>query len=76
MERIVLEVDESVADAFYSIDETRRKVINDALNMWLKKITNDLSFKKYSQFLDELSKEAQNNGLTPEILEELLNDDR
>lgn len=75
MERIVFEVDGSVATTFYSIDEEKRKMINDTVNLWLKKITNDMSFKNYSQLLDDLSDEAEKNGLTPEILEELLKDD-
>ncbi|MEO7316948.1 MAG: hypothetical protein ABIW47_17285 [Ginsengibacter sp.] len=75
MERIVLEVDESVANTFYSMGERKRKMINGTINLWLKKLTNDMKFKKYSQLLDELSNEAEKNGLTPEILEELLKDD-
>ena len=70
-----MEVDESVANTFYSMGERKRKMINGTLNLWLKKRTNDMKFKKYSQLLDELSNEAEKNGLTPEILEELLKDD-
>ncbi|MBS1745241.1 MAG: hypothetical protein JST21_03610 [Bacteroidetes bacterium] len=75
MDRIVIEVDDNVARAFRNVDKSKQKIINDIINLWLKKTTNDLSYEKYSQMLDALSEEAAKNGLTQELLEELLKED-
>jgi Holliday junction resolvase-like predicted endonuclease len=75
MERIVIEVDDNVAKAFRNVEKAKQKIINDTINLWLKKATNDLSYEKYSRLLDALSDEAAKNGLTPEILGELLKED-
>lgn len=72
MDRIVIEVDDNVAKAFNNADSDKQKRINDTLNLWLKKIMNDLSYYNHSKMLNALANEAAAYGLTPEILEELL----
>ena len=38
----------------------------------LKKIINSQSINGYQQMLDEIGKQAETNGLTPDLLNELL----
>jgi hypothetical protein len=41
----------------------------------VKKAANDANFDEYSKLLDNTSNEAARNGLTPELLAELLASD-
>ncbi|WP_259070057.1 hypothetical protein HDF24_24570 [Mucilaginibacter sp. X4EP1] len=41
-------------------------------NLLAKKATNDAAFTEYSKLLDDNGEEALKNGLTPEILDTLL----
>jgi len=74
MSRIVIEVDESVAKAFMRADAQRQRSISNAINGWMKKALNATSMGSYRKFLDGMSDEAAANGLTPEKLEQLLNE--
>ena len=75
MSRIIIEVDDRVAKAFQNANPERKKQVNDIINMWLKKAINDATSDDYKKTLDEMSDEAEKNGLTPEILEQLLKQD-
>ena len=74
MNRIVIEVDEQVANAFMKADRQRQKSISHAINAWLKKVVNASSLKQYRQMLDTMSDEAESKGLTAKKLELLLKD--
>lgn len=74
MSRIVIEVDGSVADAFLRADASQQQSISRAVNGWLKKMINTASHERHMQMLDSLSAEAEANGLTPDILADLLRD--
>jgi hypothetical protein len=72
MSRIVIEVDEQVAKAFLNAGKARQGKMNEAINAMLKKIVNDASSGNYKQMLDQISDEAEKEGLTQELLNELL----
>jgi hypothetical protein len=72
MERIVLEVDDTVAKVWRSSSEEGKQQLNQTISMMIKKMSNDQTFADYSKLLDEVSSEAFKNGLTPEVLEALL----
>ncbi len=72
MERIVLEVDETVGKIYRGFSETSKRQFNQAVSILLKKAANDALFMEYSKLLDDNGNEAIKNGLTPEILNGLL----
>ena len=75
MERIVLEVDDATGKAYQQFSMKAKDEFNRVINLFLKKAINDADLNNYKKFLDEMSREAQANGLTPEILAELLRTD-
>ena len=53
----------------------KQQQISDAVNLLLKKAANDATAADYRNMLDEFGNKAVANGLTPEILDELLKKD-
>jgi len=72
MSRIIIEVDEQVAKAFLNADQAKKGRMNEAINALLKKIVNDSSAESYKQMLNQISDEAEKQGLTQALLNELL----
>ena len=75
MERIVLEVDDTVGKIYESFSEESKQKFSQTISLMVKKAVNDATFSEYSKLLDDTGKEAVKNGLTPEILEALLASD-
>ena len=75
MERIELEVDDTVGKIYRSFSLESKRQFSQAISVMLKKAVNDATFADYSRLLDEAGSEAIKNGLTPEILEALLASD-
>ena len=48
---------------------------NQTVSLMVKKAVNDTTFAEYTKLLDDAGNEAIRNGLTPEILEALLESD-
>jgi hypothetical protein len=71
MERIVLEVDDTVGKVYRGLSEESKQQFNQTVSLMVKKAVNDAPFAEYSKLLDETGSEAVKNGLTPEILEAL-----
>ena len=69
MKTITLEVSDPAAEKIDRMSPSERKVISDTLT---RLITNRRSL---SEIMQEASEQARKNGLTPEILEELLKDE-
>ena len=72
MEKINLqvEVESEIATLYKSMNSTQQKKINLLLGIWLKEaIINNNSLE---EIINKCSQEAQANGLTPEILESIL----
>jgi hypothetical protein len=72
MDRIVIEVDKGAKKAYNELSSENKKQLQEAVNIWLIKKANDESFAAYQNFLDIMGTKAAKNGLTPEILDELL----
>lgn len=70
METITIKVDSAVAQAYRQADIDKQEKINLLLGMWLKEIITDQT--SLQEIMDECSEEAKQNGLTPEILQSLL----
>lgn len=73
MEQIVIDVDEATAEEFNKFSPQTRSRFSETVTIALKKIINDATNDSYKNFLDEISDEAQRNGLTEDILNDLLN---
>lgn len=70
MEIIKITVDSTIANLYNNMNAMEQKKINLLLGIWLKEtLTNQ---KSLIEVMEECSQEAQTNGLTPEILEEIL----
>jgi len=72
MERIILEVDDTVGKIYRGFSEESKQQFNQTVSIMVKKAVNDATFVEYSKLLDETGNAAIKNGLTPEILESLL----
>ena len=71
METISIEVDSEVAKVYQKANLIERQKIQIILNGLLKQIMNSRSLK---EIIQEMQEQAQVNGLTQEILDEILND--
>lgn len=69
-EEIKIRVDSKTAKAFNSTSAQERQKLELLLNLKLKESLSSSSF--LSKIMDEISKEAVDKGLTPEILQTLL----
>jgi hypothetical protein len=69
---VTITVDSDAAQAFAAVSPENRRKIELLLNLRLRELTLD-SKKSLQQVMDEIGAEAQRNGLTSEILAELLN---
>ncbi|MFI5139103.1 MAG: hypothetical protein ACHQIM_14870 [Sphingobacteriales bacterium] len=72
MERIVLEVDDTVGKIYRGMSRESKQQFNQTVSLMVKKAVNDATFAEYSKLLDDTGNEAERNGLTSEILEALL----
>ena len=73
MTAISIQVDPDVAQAYNSFPAQRQQQIQLIFNLFLKR---SLEEEKLENIVADIRQEAQVNGLTPEILENLLADDR
>lgn len=74
METITLEVSPEIAEAYQVASPEERQQIQEFVGIFLlKKEKSDLEFLR--KIMDEISDKATARGLTPEILESILNED-
>jgi hypothetical protein len=74
-EEIILSVPMDVAQTYRQATEQERGQIAARLSVMLRsRMTREQAIAKLNQTMDEISEEAQARGLTPEILESILND--
>lgn len=72
METISIEVEPEIARAYQNSSSTERKKIQMTFNVLVKQIMNTRSLEDTIQ---EMQAQAKANGLTQEILDEILNED-
>jgi len=75
MERIVLEVDDQTAKAWRNTSAKLREQIGKNLELVLNDSLNKSKDANFELLLQEIRAEAAENGLTEEILAQLLNDE-
>jgi len=73
VEQITISVDEDVAVAYRSASEDQRRKLDLLANLRLREATcTDASLK---DVMGEISRNAQQRGLTPDILQSMLDED-
>ena len=73
MTEISIQVDPDVAQTYNRFSVQRQQQIQLIFNLFLKR---SLEEEKLENIVADIRQESQANGLTPEILENLLADDR
>ncbi|HIK10131.1 MAG TPA: hypothetical protein IGS52_07670 [Oscillatoriaceae cyanobacterium M33_DOE_052] len=69
MANIIIQVDEEIKAAFDRANPEIKKQLNDMIELLLR---DKLSGKTLTEVMAEISDKAQERGLTPEILQEIL----
>lgn len=72
MENITIQVDSEIAKAYREAEPEKQQKIQIFLNIMLQKA---VSQKPLLDIMEEASQQAIANGMTPEILESILNDE-
>ena len=72
MKTIAIQVDEDIAEQFSKISPEQRKRVESLFTLLVQQ---DLKKISLMQIMDDISDEAERNGLTPEILESILADE-
>ena len=71
----MIQVDEGAGKIYRQLGTEKQLQIAETLTLLLKKAANDATEVAYRTLLDEFGKQAVANGLSPEILDELLKKD-
>ena len=76
IEKIAVEVPSEVAEAYRSATETERLQIATRIGLMLRSttISRQDAARRLKQTMNNIGNEAVINGLTPEILQSILND--
>ena len=76
IEKIAVEVPSEVAEAYRSATETQRSQIATRIGLMLRSATGSRhdAIDRLKQTMNEIGNEAAEAGLTPDILESILND--
>ena len=76
IEKIAVEVPSEVAEAYRNATATQRTQIANRIGLMLRSATSNRqeAIDRIKQTMDEIGNEAAANGLSPEILESILND--
>ena len=74
MKQVSISLNPEIASAYMQATAEERRKVNYIVNSWLKNIfyRKKDSKQKLFETMDEIGREAQANGLTPEILEQIL----
>jgi hypothetical protein len=72
METIELQVDADVARTFQSAQPEQQQKVQALMSHWLERA---MAVTRLQATMDSLSDEAEANGLTPEILQSILDDE-
>ena len=69
-DRITVSVDSDVAKAYRSASDSERRKLDLLINLRLRDVTKP--GKSLREIMSEISRNAQRRGLTPEILQSIL----
>lgn len=69
---INIQLDKDAAQIYLNASEQKREKLGLLISLWLREFEETLSLPA---LMDQISDNAQKRGLTPEILDSLLNED-
>ncbi|HBQ99970.1 MULTISPECIES: hypothetical protein [unclassified Roseofilum] len=72
MESISIQVDSEIAQVYQGFSLIERQKIQIIVNGWLKQMMKKRSL---DEIIDDMRSQAQENGLTQEVLDEILSED-
>ncbi len=72
METITIEVDKEVARAYRESDINKQEKVNTIIKLFFQP---EFADKSLSAVMADIADKAEQRGLTPEILEDILNDE-
>ena len=72
-DRITVSVDADVADAYRAVSDGDRRKLDLLINLRLREATQ--SRQTLRDIMRDISRNAQRRGLTPEILQSILNEE-
>ena len=72
-EAITIQVDRDAARVFNTAAPEEQKKMEVLVSLWLKEIAS-ADTRSLKEVMDEIGQEAQRRGMTPEILDSILND--
>ena len=72
-DRITVSVDADVADAYRAVSDGDRRKLDLLINLRLREATQ--SEQTLRDIMRDISRNAQQRGLTPEILQSILNEE-
>ena len=74
-EQITISLDTDLAEIYRSASESERRKLDLLINMRLRNILDPKSRRPLQEIMDDISRKAQKRGLTPEILQSLLDEE-
>ena len=75
MERIVIEVDDATAKNWQNVSPKIRSRLEKSFEKQIKIISKSTKESQFEDLLNQAREEAEKNGLTEEILQQLLNEE-
>lgn len=75
MEQIVIEVDEATAKKWQEVSPEVKGKLQKNLKSQIEILSRSVDYDRFFTLLDKMSDEAVKNGLTEEILQQLLNEE-
>jgi hypothetical protein len=73
-EPITINVSPEAAKFYKSVDAEKRRKLDLLISYQLSGMNKPASIEELEAVMDELGRQAEQNGLTPEILEEILDE--
>ena len=74
-EQITILVDADLAESYRSASESERRKLDLLINIRLRSILESKSRRPLQEIMDDISRKAQKRGLTPEILQSILDEE-
>ena len=74
-EQITISVDADLAEIYRSASESERRKLDLLINIRLRNILESKSRRPLQEIMDDISRKAQKRGLTPEILQSILDEE-
>jgi len=75
MERIVIEVDDATAKKWQNVSSKIKSELGKSFERQIDILSQGIKGAEFKALLDKVSDEAAKNGLTEEILQQLLNEE-